>query len=200
MSESNTSVIHISGTVDLKDYTAVMRERGIRYFLIYTVIFVIWWFILEIGINLYYWYPALKDGYITYAEWLFYAWESIVWISLSTYLIAAMIVFDALYMIVFKPIQARKRMQEFEPDGFPVTYDCFDDHLAISSVTQTSYDTFRLKYSDVQRKIRETGRVIILSTGHRNKIILYKAVMTGEEAGQIRKLLNDRCPQHRIKI
>ena len=195
MNESNTPVIHISGTVDLKDYTAAMRERCIRYFLRDTALAVIGSFVVDMGIDFYYLYPALKEGYVTYAEWLSDTWDLFL---RSTWLIAAMIVFYALYLIVIKPIQARKRVQEFDPNGFPVTYDFFDDHVAISSVTQSNDSTFRLKYSDVRRKIRETGRVIILSTGHRNKILLYKTVMTGEEAGQVRKLLNDRCPQHKI--
>ncbi|MBQ6174157.1 MAG: hypothetical protein IJK28_06000, partial [Clostridia bacterium] len=85
------------------------------------------------------------------------------------------------------------------PDGFPVTYDFFDDTLVISSATKTSDETFRLKYADVQRKIRETRYTIALSTGQRNRIGLYKAVMAPEETEQVRKLLNERCPQRKKK-
>ena len=41
--------------------------------------------------------------------------------------------------------------------------------------------------------------MMILSTGQRNRIALFKAVMMQEEAVQVRKLLDERCPQHRMK-
>lgn len=199
MSESKTPVIHITGTVTEKDYTNAVRARGIRFCLKYTIIYLILMFVFEMGISFYYWYPDLKDGYVTCAEWLSEAWRTVFRASLSTYMIIGFLAVYAVFEIVIRPILAQKRLREFHPDGFPVTYDFFDDTLVISSATKTSDETFRLKYADVQRKIRETRYTIALSTGQRNRIGLYKAVMAPEETEQVRKLLNERCPQRKKK-
>lgn len=112
---------------------------------------------------------------------------------------AGFLVCYAIELIVIRPNQAKKRLHELHPDGLPVTYDFFDDVLVISSATQTVDETYRLKYSDVRRKIRETRFVITLSTGQRNRIGLYKTVMTLEETEQVRRLLHERCPQRKTK-
>ena len=54
-----------------------------------------------------------------------------------------------------------------------------------------------LPYADVQRKIKETKHWFLLSTARKNRIYLYKAIMTPEEAERVRRLLNERCPQRK---
>ncbi len=199
MSESKVPVIHISGTVTEKDFTDAVRARGIRYFLKYSIFYILLVLLLDLGISFYYWYPVLKDGHVTFSEWLNEAWGTVFHASSGTCIIAGFLVLYALYLIIIRPGQAKKRMLELHPNGFPVTYDFFDDVLVISSATQTADETFRLKYTDVQRKIRETRYAITLSTGKRNRISLYKTIMTPEETEQVQRLLNERCPQRKTK-
>ena len=118
-------------------------------------------------------------------------------LSLSTYIIIGLLVFYAVYYIVVRPILAKKRLHELHPDGFPVTYDFYDDMLVIISSTQSSDETVRLKYADVQRKIKERKYIIVLSTVKRNRLGLYKAVMTSEDLERVRRHLNERCPQRK---
>lgn len=197
MSETQTPVIHISGTVTEKDYTNAVRASGIRYCIRYSIVDVVLMIVISMGTSLYYCYPVLKDGDITIGEVLREALKTVFGLSLTTYLIIGLLVIYVLYLIVIRPILARKRLRELHPNGFPVTYDFFDDTLVIRAVTQTTDETFRLKYADVQRKIRDTKYVIGLSTGQRNRVGLYKAVMTPEETEQVRRLLHERCPQRK---
>ena len=199
MSETKEPIIHISGTVTEKDYTDAVRAHGIRYFLKYAVIYILAVLLFDLGVSFYYWYPDLKDGSVPFAEWLKSACGTFFSPSLTTYLIAGFLVFFALYLIIIRPMLAKKRMRELYPNGIPVTYDFFDDALVIRSATQTADETFRLKYADVQRKIKDTRFMITLSTGQRNKVNLYHVVMTPEEAEQVLRLLNERCPQRKTK-
>ena len=199
MSESKAPVIHISGTVTEKDYTNAVRARGIRNFLKYAVIYILVMLLFDLGVSIYYWYPELKNGRITFSAWLNEAWGTVFSASPGTCVIAGFLVLFAVYLMIIRPGQAKKRLRELHPNGLHVTYDFFDDVLVISSATQTADETFRLRYADVQRKIGETGYVISLSTGKRNRIGLYKTVMTPEETERVRKLLNERCPQRRTK-
>ena len=199
MSESKTPVIQISGTVAEKDYISAVRARGIRFLWKYSVIYILLKLFLDLGISFYYWYPVLKDGNITFAQWLNEAWGTVFRASFGTCLIAGFLVLFAVYLIVIRPGLAKKSFHELFPDGLPVAYAFYDDTLVIRSATQTADQTFRLKYADVQRKIREYRYTIALSTGSRNMVSLYKTVMTPEEAKQVRKLLEERCPQRRGK-
>ncbi|MBR3179429.1 MAG: hypothetical protein IKF49_07970 [Clostridia bacterium] len=199
MSESKAPVIHISGTVTEKAYTDAVRAHGIRAFLKFSILYILLMFLFRLGVDFYYWYPYLKAGYVTFAEYLNETLGTIFIPSLSTYILAGFIVIFALFLIIIRPNQEKKRLHELDPDGFPVTYDFFDDVLVISSASQTADETFRLKYSDVQKRIRETKFVITLLTGQRNRIGLYKTVMTPQETEQVQRLLKERCPQRKTK-
>ena len=88
-------------------------------------------------------------------------------------------------------------MRELYPDGLPIVYDFFEEMLVINSSSQAADQTIRLKYGDVRRRIRENGHIFKLSTGQRNRLGLYKAIMTGDEIRSVRALLKERCPQSR---
>ena len=68
-----------------------------------------------------------------------------------------------------------------------------------SGIPSIPVDFILLSYADVQRKIKETKYTIALSTVQRNRIALYKAVMTSEELERVRGILKERCPQHRTR-
>ena len=80
-----------------------------------------------------------------------------------------------------------------------MTYAFYDDHLVLSTCSQSSDDASGLMYSDIQRKIIDARYEFVLSTGRKNRLFLYKAIMTQEEVGQVQKLLGERCPQHKTK-
>ena len=103
----------------------------------------------------------------------------------------------ALIHLLIRPFQGRKRFRELYPEGMPVVYAFYGDRMKIHSVTAISDQTARLPYADVQRKIKETKHWIRLSTARKNRIYLYKAIMTPEEAERVRRLLNERCPQRK---
>ena len=89
MSESKTPVIQISGTVAEKDYILAVL-------------------LFDLGISFYYWYPVLKDGNITFAQWLNEAWGTVFRVSFGTCLIAGFLVLFAVYLIVIRPGLAKK--------------------------------------------------------------------------------------------
>ena len=111
----------------------------------------------------------------------------------------AVIVFYAVNNLVIKPARAAKRMRERDPEGAPFVYDFYEDRLEIKSSSQSSDETIRVKYADVQRRIRESRYILMLSTGQRNRFLLYKTIMTPEEASQMVELLCTRCPQRRVR-
>ena len=194
MSESEPPVLHISGIITEKDYKAALRARGIRYFVKYLLIYLLAMVCLLFGMDLYYWFPYLKDGTAAFGEWLDAAWASIIHLSSITYFIlAGFLIIYALWLIVIIPIRFGKRMRERDPEGKPVTYDFYEDQLVFSSATPLADETFRLKYADVRRKIRERKHVMILSTGQKNRFAVYKTVMTPEEAAGVRELLKAHC-------
>ena len=118
MSETKEPIIHISGTVTEKDYTDAVRAHGIRYFLKYAVIYILAVLLFDLGVSFYYWYPDLKDGSVPFAEWLKSACGTFFSPSLTTYLIAGFFVFFALYLIIIRPMLAKKRIPE--PEDFSV--------------------------------------------------------------------------------
>ncbi len=197
MSEAKEPEIHVSGTVTEDNYTTAVRAGGIELFLKYVLSFLFLMILIDFIVSFYYWYPGLRDGYATYGEFNSAVWKEILSVSPGNCLLIGFIVLYALYLIVFRPLQAGKRLRELHPEGFPVVYDFYEDQLVIHSASQTADETFRLKYADVQRKIRETKYMFKLATANRNKIGLYKAVMTAENTESIRRLLNERCPQRK---
>ena len=196
MSEKENPIIHISGTLTLRDYMAALRAGGLRFFLIVSAIYLLMTLLIPLGMSLPNWYPYLKDGRATVGEWLNTYWEATVSGSGIFFLLGFLALY-ALYLLLIRPFLAGKRMRELYPDGLPIVYDFFEEMLVINSSTQAADQTVRMKYGDVQRKIRETGHVFRLSTGQRNRLGLYKAIMTEEEIGRVRVLLKERCPQHK---
>ena len=70
--------------------------------------------------------------------------------------------------------------------------------MLVTHINSRSGENFvRMHYTDVQRKIKETKYVFTLSTGQKNRISLFKAIMTPEEEKTARELLKERCPQRR---
>ncbi len=196
MSEKENPIIHISGTLTLRDYMAALRAGGLRFFLIVSAVYLLMLLLIPLGMSLPSWYPYLKDGSATVGEWLNTYWEATVSGS-SLFILLGFLVLYALYLVLLRPYLAGKRMRERYPDGLPIVYDFFEDMLVIDSSTPAADQTLRLKYDEVRRKIRETGHIFRLSTGQRNRLGLYKAIMTGDEIRSVRALLKERCPQHK---
>ncbi len=196
MDNEKIPLIHICGTVIEQDFSAAMHARGIRSFLKYTLIYLLAVLLIDLGSSLYYWYPYILDGFISFSQWLSEAGKTVFSISSTTFLTIGFIVLFAILLIGVKPMRARKQFRELHPEGLPIVYDFFDDQLVIHSSSSSADETFRLKYADVRRKIKETRHMILLATGQKNRIGLYKTVMTPDQLESVRKLLNERCPQH----
>ncbi|MBQ6529258.1 MAG: hypothetical protein IJI38_12095 [Clostridia bacterium] len=196
MDNEKIPLIHICGTVSEQDFSAAMHARGIRSFLKYTLIYLLAVLLIDLGSSLYYWYPYIQDGFISFSQWLSEAAKTVFSISSTTFLTIGFIVLFAILLIGVKPMRARKQFRELHPEGLPIVYDFFDDQLVIHSSSSSADETFRLKYADVRRKIKETRHMILLATGQKNRIGLYKTVMTPDQLESVRKLLNERCPQH----
>ena len=196
MSEKETPIIHISGTLTLKNYMAAVRAGGLRSMLIILVIILPGSFLCTLLISLPDWIPYLKDGRATLGEWLTTYWKATVNGS-SIFVLLGFLILYALYLLLIRPYLAGKRMRERHPDGLPIDYDFFEEMLVINSSSQLADQTIRMKYGDVRRRIRENGHIFKLSTGQRNRLGLYKAIMTGDEIRSVRALLKERCPQHK---
>ena len=196
MDNEKIPLIHICGTVIEQDFSAAMHARGIRSFLKYTLIYLLAVLLIDLGSSLYYWYPYIQDAFISFSQWLSEAGKTVFSISSTTFLTIGFIVLFAILLIGVKPMRARKQFRELHPEGLPIVYDFFDDQLVIHSSSSSADETFRLKYADVRRKIKETRHMILLATGQKNRISLYKTVMTPDQLESVRKLLNERCPQH----
>ena len=196
MSEKENPIIHISGTLTMKNYMAALRAGGLRFFLIVSAIYLLLMLLIPLVMSLPSWYPYLKDGSATVGEWLNTYWEATVSGSGIFFLLGFLALY-ALYLVLIRPYLAGKRMRERYPDGLPIVYDFFEEMLVINSSSQAADQTIRMKYGDVRRRIRENGHIFKLSTGQRNRLGLYKAIMTGDEIRSVRALLKERCPQHK---
>ena len=199
MSEAKEPEIHVSGTVTEQDYTTAARARGAQLFWKFMLVYLLLLLFIHFITNFYYWYPYLRDGRAAYSDFFHEAWKTFFSASPASFMMIGFLVLYALYLIVFRPLQGKKRLHELHPEGLPVVYDFYEDQLVVRSATQTSDETYRLKYADVQRKIKETKFLFILATAKRNKIGLFKAVMSPDNTESIRKLLNERCPQRKSR-
>ena len=191
-------ILHISGTISEKDYRDAIRSFNVPRVLLYLIIFPLVIVLVIMGASLFTSFSDIREGSITFAEWLSYAWQSVFKASWTWSLMAVLLIYYALYLLVYRPIRAGKRIHELYPDGIPISYDFYNDYLIDKSTTDSSDDTSRIKYADVQRKITENRSNIILPIGRRNKCFLFKAIMTPEEAEKALKLLKERCPQHKL--
>ena len=196
MSETETPIIHISGTLTMKDYMAALRAGGLRFFLIVSAIYLPMTLLIPLGMSLPRWYTYFKDGSATVGEWLNTYREATV-SGLGIFILLGFLALYALYLLLIRPYLTGKRMRERYPDGLPIVYDFFEEMLVINSSSQAADQTIRMKYGDVRRRIRENGHIFKLSTGQRNRLGLYKAIMTGDEIRSVRALLKERCPQHK---
>ncbi len=196
MSEKENPIIHISGTLTLKNYMAAVRAGGLRFLLIYSAVYLLLAFLIPLGMSLSRWFPYLKDGSATVSDWLGAYWE-VTFSGSSFFILLGFLLLYALYLLLIKPYQLGKSMRERYPDGLPIVYDFFEEMLVLNSSSQAADQTIRLKYGDVRRRIRENGHIFKLSTGQRNRLGLYKAIMTGDEIRSVRALLKERYPQHK---
>jgi hypothetical protein len=197
MDEEKIPLIHICGTVSEQDFSGAVRARGIRIFLKFLLFYLLAMVLIGFGTSFYSWYPYIRNGSSSYAEWIDGTWNSFFSMSFTTSVIIGLIAVYAVLCIGVRPMRARKRFHELYSEGAQAVYDFFDDQLVIRISSSTADETFRLKYSDVRRKIKETRYLILLSTGQKNRVALYKAVMTPDQTERTRKLLNERCPQRR---
>ena len=189
-------VIRISGAVSEKEYKAALRARNVRVFLKLTAVYVSLMLVMTIGSSMYYAYPYIRSGKITYGEWLGELWDSLC-DGLSPYIFVGFILLYAAFLFLINPIRFGRRFNEIYPNGMPVEYNLYEDRLVMTSASRSAEFTDRLYYSDVKRKIRETGHAIGLSTGRKNRYTLFKCVMTPEEVTSVRELLKARCPQRK---
>ena len=196
MSESDESILHISGTMTEKDYLAAVRARSGRAFLKVTFIYVLLMLIYVLGLGIYKVFPYLKSGEITFGEWLIGLWNALL-SGTMPYVIVGFLILYAVVLFLVRPAQIAKRMHELYPTGMPLVYDFYDDRLVINSSSPSGDQTMRLLYSDVQRRIKEHKYTITLSTGQKNRYSLFKSIMTPEEVAVVRDLLKTHCPQHK---
>ncbi|MBR4235790.1 MAG: hypothetical protein IKR85_06985 [Clostridia bacterium] len=197
MSESDESILHISGTMTEKDYLAAVRARNGRYFLRYMVIYVLLMLIFVLGLSLYEVFPYLKSGEITLSEWLIELWNALLSRTTPFVTIIGLLILYAVVLLLVRPAQLAKRMRELYPTGMPLVYDFYVDRLVLNSSSHSGDQTVRLLYSDVQRRIKEHKYTITLSTGQKNRYSLFKSIMTPEEVAVVRDLLKTHCPQHK---
>lgn len=199
MENAEKPLLHISGTLSVEDTVKVWRFRGIQHFWKYALVYLLICIAVFFGTSLYYWYSDLRDGYITFSEWLDFAFRGVFDGRVSNFIIIGFLVFYALYLIVIRPMQVGKRVRELNPDGTPLTYDFYEDRVAISTMSKSITETYQIEYAKVQRKIKEDKYSFQLSTGQKNRIGLTKIIMTAEEIENVRKLLKERCPQRKAK-
>ena len=197
MENAEKPLLHISGTTSVEDTVKVWRYRGVQYFWKYALVYLLICIAVFFGTSLYYWYSDLRDGYITFSEWLDFAFRGVFDGRVSNFIIIGFLVFYALYLIVIRPMQVGKRVRELNPDGTPLTYDFYEDRVAISTMSKSITETYQIEYAKVQRKIKEDKYSFQLSTGQKNRASLFKAIMTPEEEKAARELLKERCPQRR---
>jgi hypothetical protein len=196
MSEEQNPILHISGTLSEKDYIKATRAHGLRYFWKYTVVYLLIIVLIPLILTFKDLYPWLRDGQLPFDWYLEYIFRSVfrgrVWIIAVGFL-----AFYALYLLWFRPVRAGKQMHELDPEGAPLVYDFYEDMLVTHIISRSGENFVRMHYTDVQRKIKETKYVFTLSTGQKNRISLFKAIMTSEEEKTARELLKERCPQRR---
>ena len=197
MSETTIPLLHINGIITEKDYKAALRAHSKRRVLLFCVSYLLFLLLFIVGMDLYHAFPYLKDGSLTFGEWLKMLWEGIN--PVYWCVVIGFIILYAVYLLLIRPMQLGRRMRELDPDGEPVEYDFYDDHIELRATTQTDNRTVRMKYGDVQRKIKENKYIFILSTSRKNRLAIYKTIMTAEEVENVRNLLYEHCPQRKLK-
>ena len=195
MNETDLPIIHISGTVSKEEYAASMRAMGRRTFPIVLVVSLGEFALLYSLMMLFSWFADGRSEYITLGDWLAWSWLSLLSGPWIVCLLSLLYGFYALRTFLIRPRRAVKQMRELFPDGAPVTYDFFEDHIEWTVRSQKSDEKIWIKYSDLRRKIIETKYHFVVSTGMKNRFNIYKTIMTPEEVDQVRTLLKARSVQ-----
>ena len=197
MNEIETPLIRIAGTITEKDYVNANRSIGARSFFRISAIFLGAELLFNLAIGILEYSSYIQAGLLTFGEALKYTWEAFFQSPVAWIIIAAVMAFDLLFLLLIRPALTGKSVRELYPDGAPVIYDFFEDRLVICFQTKTIDETVRVSYADVLRKIIETKYQFILQTNQRNRIFVFKTIMTPEEMQNVRELLKSRCPQRR---
>ena len=195
MSENGTPVLRVSGTLTEKDYLDALRVRCLRRLLLLSGLYLGIMAVFTLVSSLYVWFPYLRDGRALPGDWL-RGWLDSLFPTTACIFIAV-VVFMTAYLLLYVPFRATRRFRELYPGSSPCAYDFFEDILVFSVTTRSSDETFRLRYADVRRGVAENRYAFILTTGQRNRIQLYKSVMTPEETVKVREFLLSRCPRRR---
>ena len=196
MNEAPSPILHISGTISIQSMKEHLRDRCADLFKKLLLVYLVVFCLLNMALHLYYWFPALKYGNATIGEWFIDCWS---WLfgSFAFWVYIGLIALYGLFLLVIRPRQAEKQLLRSDPNGIPACYDFYEDHLEVNLVSQTAEQTIRIKYADVQRKIKETGLCITLASVQKNRVSLYKTIMTLQETEKARELLRTRCPQRK---
>ncbi len=189
-------IIHISGVVSENECKAAIRRKNVRVFLNAVIAYVITVSVMTPLMSFFSEYSYLKSGVVTYGQWIRALWNSMT-SSVMICLFVGLSLLYAITLFLFKPFRIGRSFRELYPDGMPVAYDFYGDRLVISSFSQSAESTDRLNYSDVRRRIRETGYIITLSTSRKNYYNLFKCIMKPEEVTSVREILKARCPQRK---
>ena len=196
MNESEAPILLIRGTISIESMKENLRNRAAELFKKLVLIYVIFFVVFNLALHLYYWYPALKYGYATIGDWFIDSWSWLLG-SFAFWMYIGFIALYGLYLLVIRPRQAEKQLLRTDPDGIPASYAFYEDQLVVNIVSQTAEQTIRIRYADVQRKIKESALCISLVSVRKDRVSLFKTIMTPREMESVLALLRERCPQRR---
>lgn len=195
MSETETPLLHIAGTLTEKDFRSALRARRVRPVLFMTFLLFLIYAIPVYGIRLYNDYPYMKLGVWSFGEWVKLIWEYDG--QSNAFIFIGFAAVYALLLLWHHPNRASKRFRELYPSGASIAIDFYEDCFSVleegESASASNRDTLRLQYSQMRRRIIENARVFVVSTGQRNRIVLHKAIMTPQEIEAVRELLHRKC-------
>ena len=195
MDENKTPLLHVSGTLTFADYKAAARISGFRAFIRTTVFYLLSFSLFVIGNDVIRNFSALRNGILSFGELLSWQWKDMI---TDPALLAVVFGFLIIYFVIgclIRPGRLEKRARELFPQGNHVSYDFYEDELAVSAENTSGAEIIRFRYADMKRKRVETKAYITVSTRRKNRLGLYKAVMTPEQIKDARAILNARCPK-----
>ena len=196
MNETETPILHISGTIPIGDFRTAARAYNLRRWLKVNIFYILFMFLVVLGQELYYLYPDLRDGYLTLRDCPDILRDIAISLLSNRFFMFSVIgylVFMAVYFLVIIPNSIAKKEKELNPSGASVNYNFFEDHLMLSKSGQNGEASYQLKYADLRPKFRETKYTFTISTGRKNLFNIYKTIMTAQEAESVRGLLKSRC-------
>ncbi len=195
MDENKTPLLHVSGTLTFADYKAAARISGFRLFIKASVLFLAVCILGSIGLGVYHNFSFLRAGRLSFGELLGRLWRSFI---SDPALLAVVFGFLIIYFVIgclIRPWRLEKQARELFPQGNHISYDFYEDELAVSAENTSGAEIIRFRYADMKRKRVETKAYITVSTRRKNRLGLYKAVMTPEQIENARAILNARCPK-----